>query len=224
MSSTALMNADAIIGAVQAMDIVDKEKEAELSNLKMLELRKKDLITSPLGKVWESKAKGRTKRFFNDMSEDDKQKHSFLMNVSETIGQFKEYWLESVKGKERAELEEAFADDGFLTDIRNLLVYDIYEEKWNLSLRGKVGFVSGEAQGQYSYTAVMKFNEKNFYKAVGVGKKQYIHLTEHENRVLNESQQRQFAKYMEEAYLKIFNSPQDSNLLEGSENIKGIEQ
>lgn len=222
MNNLALTNANAIIGAMQAVNMVDEEREAELSNLRMLELRKQDVITSPLGKVWESKSKGRTKRFFNDMDEDKKQLYSFLTNVPETINLFKDYWLDSVKGKEKAELEQAFTDDGFLADIRNLLVYDIYDEKWNLSIRGKVGFVSGEAQGQYSYTAVMKHNEKGLYKAIGVGKKQYIHMSEHENRVLSKSQQDQYKRLMVEVFDEVLKAPEEMRLLSSKSNIKKI--
>jgi len=124
------------------------EKNLEEHYLFVLALTDKDVCLSDLGKDESRSITSQINNWKKEMADQEQNSNFLFISLENSYEKFKKYVLGKYSGKKADKWKLKFDNEGFVTDVKRLLITRIYRHKYELAMNGKGGFFSGQAHNQ----------------------------------------------------------------------------
>lgn len=191
--------------------ILERERDLEEANIAIMALKKEDVCFTDEGKEMSRSLNLRLANFLKEMTENERKQMLWFIDIETTMDKFIEYLQEKYKKGALKKFNQLVTRSEFKRDIRNLIVYEIYNHKMDLFLQGSDdGFQSMRAYRSIAPLMLQKKFNTDYYKAIGATRKNAAHIlleSEESEFKFTTEQEKQLAKiFLENAYL-IFNFP-----------------
>lgn len=169
-----------------------REAEAEEANMFLVTYKNKsDVISSEWGKTLSGSLMNRVSRYFNQLSQEERDVSSLLVNLDNTYEEFKAYLLGKVKGKQKEDYNSAFRDADFKNDTINLLVLQAFHHKQDRQRQGYSLFFSKEVQKLHSLATAIRNDRQLMHEASARIAKTTLTLANGSKEALSDAQAEQ---------------------------------